>query len=164
MGISQKLVIMVGVTLAIISLLSPFFSIIAIGTNEITISMHTLIWWIRVSLPGSPIIRINAFWTIFGNFPFVAFRLGVAIQFIRYYEMKVSRFRLAITGLAGEIPPFLMIIGMPPTVYLSQIVCPLPFHLLLCAIIVLLKPVKNNDDIFQEYENLYSYDDADDSN
>ncbi len=163
MGISQKLVIMVGVTLAIISLLSPFFSVIYIGPSGTSISMHTLFWGILANFPGTQTISINEFWTIFGNFPFVAFRLGVAIQFIRYYDMKVTRFRLAITGLAGEIPPLLLIIGMPPALYLSQIVSPLPFHLLLCAIIVFLKPVRHNDDVFHEYESLYSYDDTSDT-
>ncbi len=154
---------MVGAILAIISLLSPFYSGIYIDPSGTSISMHSLIWWIRVSLSGTPIIRINAFWTIFGNFPFVAFRLGVAIQFIRYYDMKVTKLALAITGLAGEIPAFLLIIGLPPPAYFTQIVCPLPFHLLLCAIIVFLKPVRHNDDIFNEYESLYSYDDTGDT-
>ncbi len=163
MSLSRKQAIIGGTILAIIALLSPFYSVIYIGPSGTSISMHTLFWSMHANFPGNQIISINEFWTIFGNFPFVAFRLGVAIQFIRYYEMKGSRFRLAITGLAGEIPPILMIIGMPPTVYLSQIVCPLPFHLLICAIIVLLKPVKNNDDVFHEYESLYSYDDTSDT-
>ncbi|MHA1614424.1 MAG: hypothetical protein ACTSYJ_06225 [Candidatus Thorarchaeota archaeon] len=41
----------------------------------------------------------------------------------------------------------------------SSIVCPLPFHLLISAIVVYLKPVNDNDDVFGEYERLYSYDD-----
>jgi hypothetical protein len=109
-------------------------------------------------------IRINDFWTAFGNFPFVAFRLGVAIQFVRYYEMKTTRFTLALTGLIGEIPPFIVILGMPPTLYLSQLAFPLPFHLLLCAILVYFRPIKRKADVFQEYESLDFYDTAVDSN
>lgn len=158
MSLSQKQVIVVGLVLVIISLLSPFFSVITISTIETSISMHTLFWWMQIKIPGSLIIRLNDYWVLVGYIPFVAFRLGLPVQFIRYYDLKATRFALALTGFAGEIPPIILIVGLPSSLYFSQIVCPLPFHLFICTIIVLLKPAKQLESPFTDYDELYVYD------
>jgi len=148
MSLSRKQAIIVGVILAVVALLSPFIFSIHTDMYETTITIYTLFWMIYTNLSDTLVIRFNGFWSTMGYIPFVVFRLGVPIQFVRYYEMKVSSFTLAITGLAGEIPPLIMIISF------SSIVCPLPFHLLICAIVVYLKPVNYGDDVFSEYESL----------
>jgi len=148
MGLSRKQATIVGVILAVVALLSPFIFSIHSDMYETTITIYTLFWMIYTNLSDTLIIRFNGFWSTMGYIPFVVFRLGVPIQFVRYYEMKVSGFTLAITGLAGEIPPLIMVLGMSPGLSFSSIVCPLPFHLLICAIVLHLKPVNNNDDVF----------------
>ncbi|MHA1864465.1 MAG: hypothetical protein ACTSWA_11905 [Candidatus Thorarchaeota archaeon] len=160
MSLSRKQAIIVGVILTIIALLSPFVFNIHTDMYETTITIYTLFWMIYTNLSDTLVIRFNGFWSTMGYIPFVVFRLGVPIQFVRYYEMKVSGFTLAITGLAGEIPPLIMVLGMAPGLSFSSIVFPLPFHLLICAIVLLLKPVKYDDNVFGEYERLYSYDDT----
>jgi len=156
LSLSQKKVIVLGIILAIVGLFSPFYSIFSFSSYEITIRIYTLFVTIGGNYPRSFWVDVNVFWVIMGYLPFVAFRLGVPLQFVRYYKMKVSRFELMIAGLIGEIPPFIMIFG-------SQVIAtysfPLPFHLLICGIVVLLKPVNDNEDVFKEYESLYSYDD-----
>jgi hypothetical protein len=159
LGLSRKQTIIVGIIIAITALLSPFYTIIHISTYEQSIQMYTLFWTIGNNSSGLLVIWLNEFWVILGYLPFVIFRLGVPIQFIRYYEMKTSRYALAITGLAGEIPPFLSFAGILAGNYPSSIICSLPFHLLICAIVVLLRPVHDNDDVFCENDILYSYDD-----
>ena len=159
MSLSRKQAIIVAVLLAVVALLSPFVFSIYTDMYETTITIYTLFWMIYTNLSDTLVIRFNVFWSTMGYIPFVVFRLGVPIQFVRYYEMKVSSYTLAITGLAGEIPPLIMVLGMSPGLSFSSIVFPLPFHLLICAIVLLLKPVSNNDDVFGEYERLYSNDD-----
>jgi len=148
MSLSRKQAIIVGVILAIVALLSPITISIHTDMYETTITIYTLFWMIYTNLSDTLVIIFNDFWSLLGNSFFVVFRLGVPIQFVRYYEMKVSRFTLAITGLAGEIPPLIMVLGMSPGLSFSSIVFPLPFHLLICAIVLLLKPVNDNDDVF----------------
>ncbi|TFG34203.1 hypothetical protein EU527_04565 [Candidatus Thorarchaeota archaeon] len=152
MSLSRKQVIISAIILAIIALLSPFFSITFVDRIETSILIQTLFFSFRTNIPGTPIIFLNDYWETIGYIPFVIFRLVVPMQFIRYYELKVTGYTLAITGLAGEIPPMLLIFSMPPTMYLSQIVCPLPFHLLICAMIIFLRPADLNSDAFDEYE------------
>ena len=159
MGLSRKQSNIVGIIVAIVALLSPFYTTIRISTYETMFRAHTLFFTIGTLSSGGLTIQFNVFWTILGNLPFVIFRLGVPIQFNRYYEMKTSRYALAITGLAGEIPPLLAFVGILAINFPSSIVCTLPFHLLICAIVVFLKPVRDNEDVFSEYEHLYSYDD-----
>ncbi|MHA1138493.1 MAG: hypothetical protein ACTSSE_18590 [Candidatus Thorarchaeota archaeon] len=162
MGLSRKQSIIVGIILAVVGLLSPFYAIIHISVYETTFLIYTLFLTIGYNSSGVLTIRFNEFWVILGYLPFVIFRLGVPIQFIRYYEMKTSRYALAITGLVGEIPPLLSFVGILLFTYQSSIRFSLPIHLLICAIVVYLKPVNDNEDVFQEYENLYSYDDTND--
>ena len=150
MGLSRKQAIIVGIILAVVALLSSFYTIIHISEYETTFLIYTLLWTIGLNSSGVLDIQINVFWVILGYLPFVIFRLGVPIQFIRYYEMKTSRYALAIIGLAGEIPPFLSFVGLLAFGSHSSIICSLPFHLLICAIVVYLKPVKDNDDVFRE--------------
>jgi hypothetical protein len=152
---SRRQVIVGSIVLAIVALLSPFIFSYHSDAYETDFLAYTLLWTIGNSSSGFLIIRLNAFWAILGYIPFVVFRLGVPIQFIRYYEMKTSGYALAITGLAGEVPPLIMVLGTFPSLSFSSIVCPLPFHLLICAIIVLLKPVNYNDDVFHEQEEPY---------
>ena len=154
MGLSRKQSIIVGIILAVVALLSPFTISIHTDMYETTITIFTLFWMIYTNLSDTLVIRFNDFWPTLGYIPFVVFRLGVPIQFIRYYEMKVSGFTLAITGLAGEIPPLIMVLGMSPGLSFSSIVFPLPFHLLICAIVLLLKPVNYGDDVFSANERL----------
>ncbi len=160
MGLSRKQANIMGIVLAVVALLSPIIFNIRTDMYETTITIYTLFWMIYTNLSDTLVIRFNGFWPTFGYSLFVVFRLGVSIQFVRYYEMKVSGFTLAITGLAGEIPSLIMVLGMSPGLSFSSIVCPLPFHLLICAIVLLLKPVNYGDDVFSEYESLYSYDDT----
>lgn len=158
MELSKKQTVIVGAILAIVGLLSSFYSIIHISEYETTFLIYTLFWTVGLNSSGVLYIRFNEFWVLLGYLPFVIFRIGVAIQFVRYYEHKVSGYILAITGLVGEIPPFLSFVGILVSNFPSSIVCSLPFHLLICAIVVLWKPVCDNEDVFSEYENLYSYD------
>ncbi len=162
MGLSRKQSIIVGIILSVVGLLSPFYVIMHISEYETTFLIYTLFWTIGYNSSGILNIRFNEFWVILGYLPFVIFRLGVPIQFIRYYEMKVSGFTLAITGLVGEIPPLLSFVGILMFTYQSSIRFSLPIHLLVCAIVVYLKPVNDNEDVFHEYERLYSYDDTSD--
>ena len=158
MVLSKKQAVIVGAILAIVGLLSSFYTIIYISEYETTFLIYTLFWTVGLNSSGVLGLQLNEFWVGLGYLPFVIFRIGVAIQFIRYYENKVSRYALAVTGLAGEIPPFISFVGILVANFGYSIVCSLPFHLLICAIIVYWKPVNNNEDVFQEYENLYSYD------
>jgi hypothetical protein len=148
MSFSRRQIIIGGIVLAIVALLSPFIFSFNSSAYETDFLVYTLFWMIGNNSSGLLVIRLNEFWAILGYIPFVVFRVGVPIQFIRYYEMKTSGYALAITGLAGEIPPLIMILGTFPSFSFSSIVCPLPFHLLICAIVVLLKPVIYNEDIF----------------
>ena len=159
MGLSKKQAVIVGAILAIAGLLSSFYTIIHISEDETTFLIYTLFWTVVLNSSGVLGLQMNEFWVILGYLPFVIFRIGVAIQFVRYYEHKVSGYILAITGLVGEIPSFLSFAGVLVANFGHSIICSLPFHLLICAIIVYWKPVNNNEDVFQEYENMYSYDD-----
>lgn len=150
MNLSRKQTLAVAIVLAIVTLLSPFYFSFHSDMYETTITIYSLFLMIYFDSQNTLVIRLNEYWVVLGYVPFVVFRLGVPLQFIRYYEMRVSRFALAMTGVAGEIPPLLMIPGMLPSFSLSQIVCTLPFHLLICAIVVLLRPVNYNVDIFHE--------------
>jgi hypothetical protein len=150
MSLSRRQAIVGSIVLAIIALLSPFIFSYHSDLYETGFQAYTLLWTIGSSSSGSLIIRLNAFWSILGYIPFIVLRLGMPIQFIRYYEMRTSGYALAITGLAGEIPPLIMVLGTFPNLSLFSIVCPLPFHLLLCALIVLMKPVNYNGDVFHE--------------
>jgi hypothetical protein len=156
MSLSQKQVIVVGFFLAIVGLLSPFYSIFSFSSYEISIRLYTLFFTIGANFPRSFIFNFNVFWVIIGNLPFVIFRLGLPFQLKRYYEMKTTRFQLVITGLVGEIPPLILLSGL---LGISSFVSPLPFHLLICGIILHLRPVNDKRDVFQEYEELYSYED-----
>ena len=150
MSLSRNQALIVGIVLAVVALLSPFIFIFRTDMYETNFLMYTLLWTIRNTSSAALVIRLNEFWVIMGYLPFVVFRLGVPIQFVRYYETRVSRFALAMTGVAGEIPPLLSFLGMLPSFAFSQIVCSLPIHLLICAIVVLLKPAKYDEDAFHE--------------
>lgn len=158
LSLSRKQVIIVGIILAIVGLLSPFYSRLSFSSYEISFRINTLFLMIGANYPRVFHIDFNEFWVIAGNLPFVIFRLGVPIQFMRYYEMKASRYELLMTGLAGEIPPLILILGLHN---ITSFVAPLPFHLLICIIVIYFRPVNDNEDVFHEYESLYSYDDLD---
>jgi hypothetical protein len=150
MTLSRRQAIVGGIVLAIVALLSPFIFSYYSDVYETGFLAYTLLWTIESSSSGLLIIRLNAFWSILGYIPFVVFRLGVPVQFMRYYEKKTSGYSLAITGLAGEIPPLMMVLGVPLSGLGVRTVCPLPFHLLVCALIVLMKPVNYNGDVFHD--------------
>ena len=150
MGMSHTQVIVMAVIIAIVALLSPFYATLYVSSYETTFEMYTILWTIYFRSPNTILIRFNQFWSLLGYLPFVIFRLGVPIQFVRYYSLKVSRISLVMAGIIGEIPPFLSYSLILVGNLFHSIICSLPFHLLLCAIIVIMKPVNPAYDAFSD--------------
>ena len=59
---------------------------------------------------------------------------------MRYYEGKTTGERLTLAGILGEAPPYLASFSLHVGPILSQIIGPLPVHLLAGLILVKLKP------------------------
>lgn len=150
MGMSHAQVMVMAVVIAIVALLSPFYAVLYSDSYETSFLMYTVLWTIDFRFPNTILISFNQFWSLLGYVPFVIFRLGVPIQFVRYYSLKVSRFSLVIAAIVGEIPPILSYSLILLNNLFNSIICSLPFHLLLCAIIVIMQPVDISSDVFSE--------------
>lgn len=137
---SVKLAIKIGLTVSIISILSPFTVIIAFGRfGEVWISIYTVLFHYS-SAPIEYSIVMHDFFLVMQYLPFVSIRFAFTYVMMRYYEGKTTGAMLVLSGLVGELIPALLILSLPPVVVLNQLVFPLPLHLLAGFIIVTMKP------------------------
>jgi hypothetical protein len=134
--------------LAIIALLSPVTVFIGVHGGDVSYSIYTLFWTTHGSLLAMRKWMLNEFWVMLGWLPFVVIRLVVPVQFNRYYDGKTSRQMVLLAGLIGELPALLLVFGRTLDSILTQLVFPLPLHILVCIIVILWKPVNYDLELF----------------
>jgi hypothetical protein len=127
--------------LAIIALISPMSVQLGVQEGDITYTIYSLFWWTHSSLSVMRTWKVTAFWEMLSFLPFVATRLVVPVQFDRYYAGKTSRWMVLLAGLIGELPLLLIVFGRTLESILTQLVFPLPLHILTSIIVILWKPV-----------------------
>ena len=142
MVLSKTHAILGALLLAIIALISPITVFLTSGGGDVFYVIYSLVWSTSGSFSALREWISNEFWVMLGYLPFVALRLALPVQFDRYYAGKTSRQMVLLAGLIGEVPPLLLIFGMHPAAYLTQLVFPLPLHILICIIVIFWKPVK----------------------
>ncbi|MHA1935398.1 MAG: hypothetical protein ACW97A_08950 [Candidatus Thorarchaeota archaeon] len=141
MVLSKTQAILGALILAIIALISPMSVQLGVHEGDESYTIYTLFWWTHSSLSVMREWRLNTFWTMLGYLPFVATRLVVPVQFDRYYAGKTSRWMVLLAGLIGELPLLLIVFGRTLESILTQLVFPLPLHILVCIIVIFWKPV-----------------------
>ena len=141
MVLSKTHAILGALLLAIIALFAPIVVYLAIGGEDVSYTILALWGTTSGSFSAMREWIPNEFMVMLGYFPFVALRLVVPFQFDRYYDGKTSRMMVVLSGFIGELPPLLLIFTSAPSTYLTQLVFPLPLHLLICIIVIFWKPV-----------------------
>ena len=148
MVLSKTHAILGALLLAIIASLSPFTVFLGIHGGDVSYTIYTLFWTTHASLSAMREWMLNELMVMLGYLPFVAFRLIVPVQFDRYYAGKTSRMMVLLAGFIGELPAILLIFGRTLDAILTQLVFPLPLHVLVCLIVILWKPVNYDLELF----------------
>jgi uncharacterized protein YceK len=132
----------IGLTVAIVSVLSPFAVIIFFGRlGGVWLSFWTVLFNYHYSnAPIEHSIVLHDPFLVMQYLPFVSIRFAFAYLMMRYYEGETTGGMLVLSGIAGELIPALLILSLPLSALLDQLVFPLPLHLLTGFIIVTVKP------------------------
>ncbi|MBY8997819.1 MAG: hypothetical protein KGD60_08800 [Candidatus Thorarchaeota archaeon] len=130
-----------GLLVLFIAVLSPFIFITSFGRDgQLSVTMYTLLWYWSIGPSGSIHFYLHDAWAIVQYLPFVGFRFPFAYLMMRYYEGKTTGERLILAGILGEVPPYLVSFSLHVGPFFSQIIGPLPLHLLAGLILVKLRP------------------------
>lgn len=136
---SGRFAFKIGIAVSVLSILSPFTVIIAFGRfGGVWMSFWTVLFHYSVG-PNEHSIVLHDIFLVMQYLPFVSIRFAFAYLLMRYYEGKTTGGMLVLSGIAGELIPTLLILSLPLSALLDQLVFPLPLHLLAGVIIVTMK-------------------------